>query len=346
MNADSNNIAIVITGPDTRDVSTRTFELREHECCAAHFKDHFIFAMPRDYGLPKGGDNRPSIKFEEYDLWGKGPIAILTSKEAAVVARSFLTRWFVFISTRASDGGLPTVGYCVEYRDWYAINRYVKNKPKRELAEGEYFISDLCRALRITVNEQGPGFTICPVVMEKSFLAVHDYRMFRVGTWQRQAWDCSAGLIPDADLEAYRFRRTPQEPKEYPQLADAIGPVDRLRFIKCHLFQHWETTGEKLGNRSGDISRISGQVATDKNNFRNSLVDAGCLNPSRSFAEVIFKRLRTEAHLLRNGTETEELVDWKHPHGLASMLAVLYPQELGYQIECGGDPTNLNYLSI
>lgn len=73
MNADSNNIAIVITGPDTRDVSTRTFELREHECCAAHFKDHFIFAMPRDYGLPKGGDNRPSMKFEEYDLWGKGP---------------------------------------------------------------------------------------------------------------------------------------------------------------------------------------------------------------------------------------------------------------------------------
>jgi|GEM_PF-4263053 hypothetical protein len=346
MIADPNDIAVVVTGPDTRHVNDRAFELGEHECCVAQFKDHYVFSMPRNYGIPKELVDHPAMKFETNEMWGDGPLAILTSEEAAIICDLILNRWFVFVSTRATEGVVPKVGYWFDFDGWFDVQRYMKSVPPRELKDGEFFDSDLCRALKLTVNEKEPGFSICPVVVEKSCLAVHDHRMFLGGTWLRQIWDNSAGQINASELKANRFGKSPEELKRYPELNDKIGPVAVRRFLICHLFHHWEQTGVPWKTRSYDVSRISGQSAADKGNFRNEVVEACCVNPSPSIAKGIFCSLRSQARKCLSARRPDDMSKLATRGDLAALLTVLYPKEFGELIGAGQvQPDNLGCLS-
>ncbi|WP_397380020.1 hypothetical protein [Prosthecobacter sp.] len=344
MSTKRDKIAVVVTGPETKDATMRAFELQKQNVWVAEFKKHFVFAMPRDYGAQKGREGIPEMEFENSELWDKGPTGKFTWQEASVIANVSLSRWFVFVSKISKKGGIPKVGYCYDLRDWSAVKRYDPKTPESAFDYPQYFGFDVCRALRITINEQKRDFSICPVVMSMSFLASHDCHMVRVGTWQRRLWDDSAGLIPDSETIPFsKFNRFDQETKEYPNLGGKIKMVDRLRFLRCHLFQHWENNDIELKNRSHHISLITGQTASTTGNFRNELGDAGCKNPSPSIAKRMFDSLRIEARQFLATTDSDEVAKWKAQSLLAAssndhlfnLLSVVYPEEFGKILASG-----------
>ena len=343
MSTKGDNIAVVLTGPDTRDVTMRAFELQKQKLWVAQFKDHLVCAMPRNSGVQKACEGIPEMEFGNSELWNKGPTGKFTWDEASVIANIFLSRCFVFVSTTSDDGGMPKVGYCYEFRDWCAVRRFAGHLPTNAKDGPGHLGVELCRALRININENERGFSVCPVVIQMSCLAVHGCHMVRVGTWQRRLWDESAGAIPDSDLVPLLERWHPPKQKEYQKLAGKIKMVDRLRFLRCHLFQHWENNDVKLFNRSGDISRITGQTASTTSNFRNELVDAGCKNPSPSIAKRMFDSLRVDARRFLAATDSDEVAKWKaqsllepssNAH-LLNLLAVVYPEEFGEMLASG-----------